>query len=61
MRCTKGSTAKTVRIVSVILTEFDSSSHTYKIICVINEIVPAMRENTPAIFFYVIRKVLKRE
>ena len=56
MRCTKGSTANTVRMVSVILTELDSSSHTYKIICVINEIVPAMSENTPAIIFFVMRE-----
>jgi hypothetical protein len=49
MRCTKGSTANTAKIVSVILTEFDSSSHTYKSICVIKEMVPATRENIPAI------------
>jgi hypothetical protein len=47
MRCTKGSTAYTVMMERVILTEFDSSSHTYKSICVINETAPAMRENIP--------------
>lgn len=47
MRCTKGRMANTVRIVRVILTELDSSSHTYKSICVINEMMPAMRENIP--------------
>lgn len=46
MRCTKGNTAKTVMIESVILTEFDSSSHTYKSICMIKEMAPAMRENS---------------
>ena len=47
MRCTKGSTANTVMMERVILTEFDSSSHTYKRICVIKETAPAMRENSP--------------
>jgi len=46
MRCTKGSTANTVMNERVILTEFDSSSHTYMRICVINETIPATRENT---------------
>ena len=49
MRCTKGSMANTVRIERVILTALDSSSQIYMRICVINEIMPAMRENTPAI------------
>ena len=47
MRCTKGSTANTVMTVRVILTDFDSSSHTYMSTCVIKETVPAMRENSP--------------
>ncbi len=47
MRCTKGSTANTVMTVRVILTDFDSSSHTYMSTCVIKETVPAMRENNP--------------
>ena len=41
--------ANTVRIERVILTALDSSSQIYMRICVINEIMPAMRENTPAI------------
>lgn len=41
--------ANTVRIERVILTALDSSSQIYMRICVINEIIPAMRENTPAI------------
>ena len=49
MRCTKGSTANTVMIERVILTEFDSSNHTYKSICVIKETAAAMRENSPEI------------
>ena len=40
--------ANTVMIERVILTEFDSSIHTYKSICVINETAAAIRENTPA-------------
>ena len=49
MRCTKGSTANTVMNDRVILTEFDSSNHTYKSICVIKETAAAMRENSPGI------------
>jgi hypothetical protein len=49
MRCTKGSMANTVRIERVILTELDSSSQMYMSTCVINETMPAIRENTPAI------------
>jgi hypothetical protein len=41
--------ANTVRIERVILTELDSSSQIYMSICVINETMPAMRENAPAI------------
>lgn len=46
MRCTKGSMANTVRIERVILTELDSSSQMYMSTCVINETMPAIRENT---------------
>ena len=49
MRDTKGSTTNTVMIEIMILTELDSSSHTYKSTCVIKETVPAMREKSPVI------------
>ncbi len=49
MRCTKGNKANTVMTDRVILTELDSSNHTYKSSCVISETMPATRENTPAI------------
>lgn len=45
MRWTKGSTVNTEMTERVILTEFDSSSHTYSSTCVIKDTVPAMREN----------------
>ena len=41
--------ANTVRIERVILTELDSPSQIYMSICAINEMMPAMRETTPAI------------
>lgn len=49
MRCTKGSMTNAVMIETVILTEFGSSSHTYKSTYVIKETVAAMKKNTSAI------------
>jgi hypothetical protein len=49
MRWRKGSTEYNPMSVRVILTEFDSSSQTYRSTWVSRETAPAMRENSPMV------------
>ena len=48
-RCRRGSTVNSATNEIVILTQFDSSSQTYRSTWVSSEMVPATRENNPTI------------